>query len=285
MNFKKLSEILKKPPLYEPGDAMMWTDPYISKQLLKMHLDPEFDSATRKPESIRRTLNFIKGYCKNPAMQILDLGCGPGIYTKKLAEDGHHVTGMDISKNSIEYARSQATKNNLQIDYICQNYLELDMSNQFDLIIMIFTDFGVLIPGDRDALLSKIYSALIPGGVFIFDVLNDNNLDDKFPGEKAWTVKEGGFWRPDKYLELINGFHYPENNVYLMQHSIMDEKENLVRYRFWTHYFNAKTLVPELSEHGFENIECFENILPDSNIWNGDNVSFYSIRKPELTIN
>lgn len=281
MNFKKLTEISKKPALYEPGDDMMWTDPYVSKQLLKIHLDPELDSATRKPESIRRTLSFIKGYCKNSGMHILDLGCGPGLYTEKLAKDGHHVTGMDISENSIEYARSRARKNNLQIEYICQNYLELDVLNRYDLVIMIFTDFGVLLPGDREALLSKIYNALIPGGIFIFDVLNDKNLDDKFPEEQAWTVKEGGFWRKDKYLELINGFHYPENHVYLMQHSIMDEKDNLIRYRFWTHYFNPVTFVPELSDYGFENIECFENILPLGDTWNGDNVSFYSIKKPE----
>jgi SAM-dependent methyltransferase len=281
MNFNKLTELTKKPPLYEPGDAMMWTDPYVSKQLLKIHLDPDFDSATRKPESILKTLDFIKGHCNNPGMQILDLGCGPGIYTEKLAKDGHNVTGMDISENSIEYARSQARKNNLHIEYICQNYLELDTLNQYDLIIMIYTDLGVLIPKDRDVLLRKIYNALIPGGIFIFDVLNDKNLDDKFPQEQAWTVKEGGFWRKDKYLELINGFHYPENHVYLMQHSIMDEEDNLVRYRFWTHYFNTQTLIPELSFYGFENIECFENILPVGDTWNGDNVSFYSIKKPE----
>ena len=280
MNFNKLSELSKKPELYEPGDAMMWTDPYISKQLLKVHLDPELDSATRKQESIDKTLNFIKGYCKNPEMRILDIGCGPGKYTENLAREGHDVTGMDFSENSIDYARSEAIKNNLQIEYLCQNYLELDVQNQYNLIIMIYTDFGVLIPGDRNTLLCKIYNALVPGGIFIFDVINDRNLEDKFPGEKAWTVTEGGFWRPDKYLELINGFHYPENNVYLMQHSIMDEDENLVRYRFWTHYFNDATLIPELSEYGFENIESNINVLPQGDVWNGENITFYKMNKP-----
>ena len=280
MNFNKLSELSKKPELYEPGDAMMWTDPYISKQLLKMHLDPEFDSATRKQESINKTLNFIKGYCEKPGMRILDLGCGPGKYTENLAQEGHHVTGMDFSENSIEYARSQAIKNNLNIEYICQNYLELDVMNQYDLIIMIYTDFGVLLPGDRNALLGKIYDALVPRGIFIFDVINDRNLEDKFPGEKAWTVAEGGFWRPDKYLELINGFHYPENKVYLMQHSIMDEDDNLVRYRFWTHYFHDDALNPELSEYGFENIESNNDVLPPGDVWNGENVTFYKMNKP-----
>ena len=114
----------------------------------------------------------------------------------------------------------------------------------------------------------------------LMELLKDRNLEDKFPGEKAWTVTEGGFWRPDKYLELIHGFHYPENKVYLMQHSIMDEDENLIRYRFWTHYFDENTLIPELSEYGFENIESNNNILPSGDVWNGENISFYKMNKP-----
>jgi SAM-dependent methyltransferase len=280
MDLNKLIKLSKKPSLYEPGDAMMWTDPYLSKQLLKVHLDPQLDSATRKPESIRKTLNFIKSYCKDPGMHILDMGCGPGKYTEDLANQGHTVTGMDFSENSIKYARTRAKKKNLEIEYICQNYLELDDINRYELIIMIFGDFGVLIPGDREILLNKIYNALTPGGTLIFDVLNDRNLEEKFPEDQAWSVKEGGFWRKDKYLELINGFHYPENNVYLMQHSIMDEEENIVRYRFWTHYFNSKILVPELLEYGFENIESNNKVLPESDVWNGENVTFYKMNKP-----
>jgi len=280
MDFKDLKNIGQKPKLYEPGDAIMWTDDYISRQLLEFHLNPEIDAATRKPQSIENTLEFILKFCHRPKMQILDLGCGPGIYTEKLAQKGHHVAGVDFSDNSIKYAKHQAIEKRLDIDYICQNYLDLNFDKKFDLIILIYTDFGVLIPKERDELLSKVHAALKPGGVFIFDVLNDRNLDQKFQDQRIWQIEDGGFWRNYSYLELINGIHYQNEHVYLKQHTIIDEKETCMTYRFWIHYYNADRLTPILWKKGFENIETFEKILPESDVWNGENVTFYTTKKP-----
>ena len=126
MNIRKLNIANQKPKVYEKGDSVMWTDKHISKQLLGFHLNPEIDAASRTPDSINDTVEFIlKCYNKSP-MNILDLGCGPGIYSEKLTEKGHHVTGVDFSENSISYARAQAIKKNLKINYVCKDYLELD---------------------------------------------------------------------------------------------------------------------------------------------------------------
>jgi len=281
MNFKELLRSTIKPVLYEPGDAVMWTDTYISRQLLKIHLDPNIDAASRKPESIKKTLEFIYNFCEKPGMQIMDLGCGPGIYTKEIAKRGHHVTGMDFSENSIAYAKKQASINNQNIEYICQNYLKLDYVEKFDLITMIYADFGVLTPDERGRLLQNIFTALKPGGMFIFDVLNDKNIDAKFPDQQSWNVSERGFWRERPYLELVNGFHYQEDHVYLKQHTIIDQTESCVKYRFWTHYFNSTAIIAMLSDYGFENIDLYDNVLPESDIWNGDNVTFCKTNKPE----
>lgn len=281
MDFQKLFQSSVKPVLYEPGDAKMWTDPYISQQLLKIHLDPNIDAASRKPESIKRTLEFIYNFCNKSGIHILDLGCGPGIYTKEIAARGHEVTGMDFSENSIAYAKKQASINNQNIEYICQNYLELDYVEKFDLITMIYADFGVLIPVERERLLQNIFTALKPGGMFIFDVLNDKNLEIKFPDHKSWNVSLGGFWRELPYLELINGFHYEAEHVYLKQHTIIDQAEICTKYRFWTHYFNSTAIITMISDYGFENIDLYDNVLPESDIWNGDNVTFCKTNKPE----
>lgn len=281
MDFQELIESSVKPSLYEPGDAIMWTDPYISQQLLKIHLNPDIDAASRKPESIKNTLEFIYNFCDKTGMYILDLGCGPGIYTKEIATRGHKITGIDFSKNSIAYAKKEASKDKLNIEYVCQNYLELDYTEKFDLVTMIYTDFGVLIPEERERLLQNIFKALKPGGVFIFDVLNDKNLEAKFPDHDSWNVSEEGFWRETPYLELIKGFHYEEEHVYLKQHTILDQSEICIKYRFWIHYFNSNTLRSLLSDHGFENIELYDNVLPHSDIWNGDNITFCKTNKPD----
>jgi len=279
MDFDKLHLAAQRPALYEKGDSIMWTDEHISRKLLELHLDPEIDSASRSLESIHKTLEFIISFCKDPPMKILDLGCGPGIYLEKLARLGHDCTGIDFSTNSISYARRQAEEEGLHIHYINQDYLSLDFEEQFDLILLIYTDIGVLIPEERDDLLKRIRRALKPGGIFIFDVLNDRNLEEKFQESQSSAFEFKGFWKPTPYLELITGFHYPDNKVFLKQHTIVDESEQIQNYRFWTHYFNTDDIREILSCRAFVETEHFENILPAKDIWDGENVTFFKTKK------
>lgn len=114
----------------------MWTDDHISKQLLDVHLNPDIDLASRRRASIESTVDWILNSANLEKMNILDLGCGPGLYAELMAERGYKVTGVDFSKNSIEYARNEAIKKNLDIEYVNQNYLELCEENKYDLVMM-----------------------------------------------------------------------------------------------------------------------------------------------------
>ncbi|MCP4578040.1 MAG: class I SAM-dependent methyltransferase, partial [Deltaproteobacteria bacterium] len=141
MKIKELIKTAQKPALYTRGTAEMWVDEYISTQLLKTHLNPDMDLASRKDATISLTVGWILEKAFGHRMNILDLGCGPGLYTEKLAEKGHQVTGMDFSANSIRYAGDSAAGKKLNISYIQQDYLELNEESRYDLILMIFTDF------------------------------------------------------------------------------------------------------------------------------------------------
>ncbi|MCI5146258.1 MAG: class I SAM-dependent methyltransferase, partial [Candidatus Electrothrix sp. AR3] len=156
MNIKKLIEAAKKPAVYTPGTASMWVDEYISSQLLQTHLSQDTDLASRKETTISSTIDWIETKIPGDRLEILDLGCGPGLYAEQLAERGHLVTGMDFSVRSINYARASAQKKKLNISYLHQDYLQLAEENKYDLICMIFTDFGVLSPEQRTILSNNI---------------------------------------------------------------------------------------------------------------------------------
>ena len=279
MDLKKLNIVIKKPPIYEKGDSIMWTDEHISKKLLEIHLNPEMDLASRTKQSIDNTLEFILKLSNKSKMKILDLGCGPGLYAERLAEAGHDVTGVDFSDTSISYASNQAKNRNLKIDYLCKDYLTLDYKDKFDLVMLIYTDFGVLTPLDREKLLINIHKALKSSGIFIFDVINNKNIEQKFQEKRTWALENNGFWRNTPYLELTSGFIYPNDKVFLQQHIVIDQTENIKTFRFWTHYFENKDIKEILTCCGFTNIESFENILPATNIWNGENITFYKTVK------
>lgn len=69
---------------------------------------------------------------------------GPGLYAERFTAVGYMVTGIDFSGRSIGYARRSAQKAGLDIQYICQDYLTLDIGKLFDLSTMIYCDYGVL---------------------------------------------------------------------------------------------------------------------------------------------
>lgn len=273
MNIKKLIKTVGKPEVYTPGTAQMWVDEYIATQLLETHLSQDTDLASRKKTTISATIEWIFDKVSGDELKILDLGCGPGLYSEQLAERGHSVTGMDISSNSITYAKASAGRKNLDVSYIKQNYLELDEEDKYDLILLVFTDIGVLTPEERNILVGAIYRALKPGGIFIFDALNEHSGMNE-SASNNWELSETGFWRNHPYLALTETFYYEKQKVTLTQHIIIDEVGETEVYRFWIHTFSHTDLGVITSLAGFRTAECYDNIIPDSDFYSSKAVTF-----------
>ncbi|WP_048152020.1 class I SAM-dependent methyltransferase [Methanolacinia paynteri] len=280
MNLKKIGQITQRPPLYEKGNCEMWNDEHISKILLETHLSQDSDLASRRKPAIEKTVGWIFDRLGKENAKILDLGCGPGLYCEMFAKAGHDITGVDLSKRSIDYAKKSAQEKDLDIEYINKNYLELDLSEKFDLVMMIFCDLDVLNPGERDVLLEKVYSVLKPGGMFVFDTMNDNTPTVMNPGEKSWEAAgSGGFWRAEPYLALTESFHYEDEKVILSQTIIYSEPEDYRIYRFWTHYYNSGDLKQILEGRGFSDVTCYENVLSIEDFYCAETVDFYTAIK------
>lgn len=261
MNLTLLQNYAKKPELFAGGTASLWDDPHISQYMLEAHLNPNWDAASRKPETIDATVSWIQNNYVKPQSRVLDLGCGPGLYASRLARLGHEVTGMDFSKRSIEYARQSAKEQGLMIEYFYQNYLTLDYTEIFDAVILIYCDLGVFADAERNLLLTKIYQALKPGGVFIFDLFNDNFVQTKKIAQ-SWGALESGFWAAEPYLILEETFHYPEAKAFVDQYIVCTESGELKLYRCWDRYYAEEDLRQMLAIHGFRDEQFFTRILP-----------------------
>ncbi len=210
---------------------------------------------------------------------ILDLGCGPGLYCEQLAARGHAVTKVDFSRRSIEYAEQSTRRNNLAITYLRKNYLRLSFRNLFDMAMMIYCDFDVLVPSDRALLLENVYRALKPGGLFLFDTLNlKAPAAMKVPG-RSWETAGTGFWKDRPYLALSETFHYEGEQVILQQHVICSDHEPPRVYRFWTHYYDRDSLSSILGHAGFAVESVKDDLLPDDGSGTYGMVSFWVARK------
>ncbi len=263
MNGKPLVEAFRRaaqrPPLFAKGEPLFWDDPYISSQMLKAHLDPGTDAASRKHETIDRSVDWmVRQLGLRPGDRVLDLGCGPGLYCTRLAQRGLGVTGVDYSRRSIEHARSEAGRLGLAIDYRLGDYLNMDFWEEFDAAFLIYCDLGALSDDDRDCLLGRVPRALRPGGRFVFDVWTPRYF--KAHEESRWEFREGGFWSPEPYLCLYRRFHYSDAAAYCHQYSVFIGSTEPKIYRVWDHVYTPATLEPVLQAAGLEVEAVFGNL-------------------------
>lgn len=256
-------EILKyfkdRPAVYSPGTSAFWDDVHITKYILDAHLAPEDESATRKHSFVQESVDWIAHMC-NPQerSKLLDLGCGPGIYGEMFCKASFNVTGIDFSKRSIKYAIKNAIVNQMQINYLYQNYLDINYEDDFDIVTIIYCDFGVSPPAARQLLLKKIRKALKKDGILILDGYTKHHFDDFLEG-KSVEYHGNGFWCENPYICIQCNYLYQDTQNYLEQYVVITQNDCQC-YNVWNQVFSADSLACELKAAGFENVALFDNV-------------------------
>jgi cyclopropane fatty-acyl-phospholipid synthase-like methyltransferase len=224
--------------------------------MLSFHLDEEIDVSSRNAAFIERSVEWIASHFNvGIGTKIADFGCGPGLYTMRLAKQKADVTGIDFSKRSIRYAQEIAIKEGLDIHYFNQNYLEFETDERFGLVLMIMCDFCALSPAQRKKMLSKFHTMLQSGGSVLLDVYSLAAFEQR--EEKAIYEANllDGFWSPDKYYGFLNTFKYEKEKVVLDKYTIVEA--NLTRTVYnWLQYFSPEELGRDFVECGFA-VEAF----------------------------
>ena len=251
LDLSLLRRLQERPEPFAPGNARFWDDPYISAQMLAAHLDPHTDAASRRPGTIDDTIAWLVPTLElHPGAAVLDLGCGPGLYTHRLAARGIAVTGIDLSRRSIDYAINDAAERRLAIEYRCENYLCLADRERYDAALLIYGDYCVLAEAERARLLHNVYRALRPGGRFVLDVTTrEHRKGAGWHGD--YSVEENGFWKPGLCLVLRSGFDYPEQSIFLNQAIVVESDGVLSLYRLWFQDFSPETIASELQAVDF----------------------------------
>jgi len=225
--------------------------------MLAAHLDPEFEGASRNHAFIDRSAAWITSLAAPAAgKRLLDLGCGPGLYTQRFYRAGFKVYGIDISRNSIAYAQKHTDK---CICYRRGDYLKVDFPQNIDLATMIYCDLGVLPPDAREALLAKVFAALTPGGIMVFDAFTPRQYTQTTESSQITDNASGGFWSPERHLLLERRLIYREDHTYLHQAAVLTQNE-LKYFHIWEHVFSRRELDQALRQAGFTEIRFWGDI-------------------------
>lgn len=183
--------------------------------------------ANRSAEEAEKFISAISEHLRIPDnAKVLDVACGKGRHSKTLARLGFDVTGIDLSKNSIEDAK-QYSSDKLHFDVwdMRKTYKE----EEFDFVFNLFSSFGYFDNEDDDyAAIQAMYNNLKQGGVLVLDYINTEyavkHMKDReiIPrGDTQFHIKkriEQGFIK--KKIEfLVNG----EDHTYEEQLKVINQ--------------------------------------------------------------
>jgi SAM-dependent methyltransferase len=246
--------------LFQKSKESIWTNEHISKTLLEAQLDESMNAGSRKPKNREIIVNWINKNIK-PSSRIIDLGCGPGLYSYDLGKLGHYVFGINFNKASYEKKKKNKTIENL-IEYKYCDYLIDTFTGKFNLAIMIFCDFGVLIPNDQIVLMNKIKNILDDDGIFIFDVFGLSAMEN-INETRHWTISHGNdFWSNEPYLLNTEIKKYEDVNTIGTRYYLINQNTGKINeFILWDQYYNEKSINKLMEDNGFNVIEINNKLI------------------------
>ena len=126
------------------------------------------------------TVNFYYEILKREGLRprtCVDLACGTGSVTEILARKGLAVTGVDMSEEMLTVAMEKVMDMAEPPRFVCQKLQALRLPRGVDMAVCTLDSLDyVTDPEDCQEAIRRVYKALNPGGIFIFDVNTPEKL-------------------------------------------------------------------------------------------------------------
>lgn len=145
-----------------------------------LYKDRDHKEAQQFMDNLTEYLNVPQGG------SILDLACGKGRHSVYLNSLGYNVTGVDLSENSIEYAKQFENDTlHFEVHDMCKPY-----KKQFDAVFNLFTSFGYFEDEDDNLKTIKAIKANLNAfGFGVIDFMNSSYIIDNLVSENVKTVE------------------------------------------------------------------------------------------------
>ncbi|MGI6006606.1 MAG: class I SAM-dependent DNA methyltransferase [Ruminococcus sp.] len=168
---------------------------------------------------------------------VLDLGCGTGSITLRLAQAGYDMIGVDLSADMLQIAQEKKEKADCDILYLQQDMCEFELYGTVRAVVCVCDSVNYLT--EEEEVLSAfrlVNNYLDPGGIFIFDF----NTIHKYETMGETTIAEN---RREASFIWENYYDREERiNEYDLTLFIREGEENLFRKYEETHFQRGYSL-------------------------------------------
>ena len=177
--------------------------------------------------------------------KILDLACGKGRHSIYLNSLGYSVTGVDLSKNSINHAKTYESET-LQFDV---HDMRNVYSTKFEVVLNLFTSFGYFEEEtDNFKVIQTIKSSLKQNGIGVIDFMNSPFVIENLIAHNSYEDDNITF---NLKRRLSDGFIYKDIEVI--------DGNTTTHYVEKVRAFTFQDFETMLSNAGLHLLDCFGN--------------------------
>ena len=259
---KNLNEVVHRsvrPRPWAEGEKIPWNDPEFSRRMLKEHLTQTHDAASRRTPTIKQHVNWIHhSLLGGRPSHILDLGCGPGLYSSRLATLGHTCHGIDFSPASISYAKKHSGK---KCSFTLADVRTAEFGQGYDLAMFIYGEFNVFTKPDARRILKKAYKSLLRGGKLLLEISTYDGVEQLGNQPATWYSSPNGLFSDKPHLCLMESFWDNAQRVATERYMIVDaETGGVIRYASSTQAYDERAIKSLLRGVGFKRINFYPSL-------------------------
>ncbi len=241
--------------IWDGNYKIPWDEPEFSRRMLAEHLAQEHDMASRRFEWIDRQVEWIHGkLLAGRSANILDLGCGPGFYSHRLAALGHRCRGIDFGPASIEYAR-QHSPNRSRCEFVLGDIRRAAFGGPYDLAMMLFGEMNAFSPTEIRAILRRVHASLLSDrGLLILEIQTPKAVERMGRSEPSDEHFRSGLFSARPYRCRAECEWIPEQHVTIQKFTVIDDAVASQVYRNTTKAWSIEDLTAMLQSSGFDRV-------------------------------
>jgi SAM-dependent methyltransferase len=279
-----VTNIVRRSPQPRPwaeGDNIPWHEPAFSRRMLAEHLSQEHDLASRRTEIINRQVQWIHhDLLDGRATRILDLACGPGLYSHRLARLGHDCVGIDYSPASIGYAADQAQRGQLRCRYVLDDIRRAEYGGGLGLVMLIYGEFNVFCRDDARSILDKARAALAPGGVILLEPHPFAEVERQGRRGRSWHSAESGLFAERPHVWLQENFWDAATHTSTFRYYVIDAATaQVTRYASSFQAYTDQEYCSLLNETGFDGVQLLPGLGDEQSEGEGELIAIVARRR------
>jgi len=242
----------------DPAPHVPWHDGDFSARMLREHLDQSHDRASRREAVIAQHVDWIhRRVLDGCVSRVLDLGCGPGLYTARLAALGHRCVGVDVAPAAIAFAKHVASDAANGAAYVHGDLRHAALGGPWDATLMLYGIANQFAPDALRAILSRVAAASAPGARLVLETLSIAAIERIGREPPTWRRFATSVFGDAPHLVLRESAWRPAERVAVERYDVIGADGGVGAWRHEIHAHSPPQLESLLRDEGFTTLETY----------------------------